>query len=317
MNLAKRDLGMQRKIDNITVVVYMITYNHEKYIKKAIDSVLMQVTNFKFKLIIGEDCSTDNTLKICKKYKDLYPDKIELIKSEKNIGAAANARMVYDACFKSGSKYIAMCEGDDYWTDPFKLQKQVDFLESNSEYVLCGHSINVVDSEGTFKRLFSKSGTYIRADLLKEHFISTLSAVFVNKLGDLPSFEGAYNGDTMLFNFILGDKKAYVLPEVMGVQREHCGGVWSLKSSSFQLQHILQTYQILKDRIEFNDNEEIIIDKKIKDFEIALVFSTQPLIGSLTGKIPMKYFISEYFNIILGKLYRSKVKSTTFFLLKF
>ena len=297
------------------VSVVMVTYNHEKYIAKAIEGILMQNCDFEVELIIGDDCSPDGIAEIVKKYIDTHPNGhwINYTRHEINKGMMPNFIWTLE---HSKGKYIALCDGDDYWTDPYKLQKQVDFLESNSEYVLCGHSINVVDSEGTFKRLFSKSGTYIRADLLKEHFISTLSAVFVNKLGDLPSFEGAYNGDTMLFNFILGDKKAYVLPEVMGVQREHCGGVWSLKSSSFQLQHILQTYQILKDRIEFSDNEEIIIDKRIKDFEIALVFSTQPLIGFLTGKIPMKYFISEYFNIVLGKLFRSKVRLASFFLLK-
>jgi len=113
------------------VSVCMITYNHEKYIAQAIDGVLMQQTSFPFELIIGEDCSTDNTRKICEEYKAKYPDKIQLLLPDSNLGMKQNFISTLQACT---SKYIAVCEGDDYWTDPCKLQKQVDFLEANEGY---------------------------------------------------------------------------------------------------------------------------------------------------------------------------------------
>lgn len=116
------------------VSVFMITYNHEKYIAQAIESVLVQRKTFPVKVFIGEDCSTDNTKEICLKYKNMYPDKIELFLNKKNLGLILNEKQIFEACVKSGAKYIAMLEGDDYWIDPLKLQKQVDFLEANPEY---------------------------------------------------------------------------------------------------------------------------------------------------------------------------------------
>ena len=111
------------------VAVYMITYNHENYIAQAIDSVLTQKTTFPIKIFIGEDCSTDRTAAICLKYKEKNPGKIEVTFNKQNIGPKNNAKQIFQACFVSGAKYIAMLEGDDYWTDPNKLQLQADFLE--------------------------------------------------------------------------------------------------------------------------------------------------------------------------------------------
>src|SRR5574344_1891550 len=115
------------------VSICMITYNQGKYIKNAIEGVLMQKTNFDFELIIGEDCSSDNTNSICVEYVEKYPDKIRLISYSENQGMIKNFIRVLE---ESKGRYIAFCEGDDYWIDPFKLQKQFDFLENNSSYGL-------------------------------------------------------------------------------------------------------------------------------------------------------------------------------------
>ncbi|MDF1549683.1 MAG: glycosyltransferase, partial [Bacteroidales bacterium] len=125
--------------------VCMITYNHEKYIGQAIEGVLMQKTNFDIELLIGEDFSNDNTRNICMGYKNKYPDKIKLLLREKNIGMMRNFIQTLNTC---KGKYIALCDGDDYWTDPLKLQKQVDFLEANPEYALCYHRVNILTHNG-------------------------------------------------------------------------------------------------------------------------------------------------------------------------
>ena len=130
---------------NPFVIVWMVTYNHEKFIEQAIESVLAQKTNFSYKLYIGEDFSTDNTRALCQKLKNTNPEKIELFLNKKNIGATANGVQMYQKCFESNSKYIALLEGDDYWTDPYKLQKQVDFLEKNESYSLSFHKINILN----------------------------------------------------------------------------------------------------------------------------------------------------------------------------
>jgi glycosyltransferase involved in cell wall biosynthesis len=113
------------------VNIVMVTYNHEKYISQAIESVLMQNCSFKFQLIIGEDSSTDRTREICERYRDIYPEKIILMERKKNMGMAANYGQVFNVCT---GKYIAILEGDDFYTDSNKLTKQIGILESNPEF---------------------------------------------------------------------------------------------------------------------------------------------------------------------------------------
>lgn len=122
------------------VSVCCITYNHAPFIRKAIEGFLMQKVNFPIEYIIAEDCSTDNTLAICKSYAEKYPDIIRIITSEHNVGGIENERR---AMLAAKGRYIALCEGDDYWTDPLKLQKQVDFLESHPDYSVTFHRYKI------------------------------------------------------------------------------------------------------------------------------------------------------------------------------
>jgi glycosyltransferase involved in cell wall biosynthesis len=124
--------GETRKMTEPLVSVKMITYNHAPYIARAIEGVLQQKTNFPFELVIGEDCSTDGTREIVFEYQRKHPSLIHVVASEKNLGAAANSRQTTEVC---RGKYLAFCEGDDFWHDPSKLQKQVDYLEGHPE---CG-----------------------------------------------------------------------------------------------------------------------------------------------------------------------------------
>ncbi len=126
----------------IMVSVSMLVYNHERWVAKAIESVLMQETNFRYELIIAEDCSTDNSRNIIEKYAKSYPNIIRAYYNPVNLGMDLNDQQ-NDARVRG--KYYAILEGDDYWTDPHKLQIQVDFLENNPEYSGCYHSVKVVD----------------------------------------------------------------------------------------------------------------------------------------------------------------------------
>lgn len=128
----------------------IITYNQAPYVAQAIEGVLQQKTNFPFELVIGEDCSTDGTREIVFDYQKRYPDIIKVITSGNNVGANKNGRRAGKAC---RGKYIAYCDGDDYWHDPHKLQKQADYLESHPD---CG----LVFSE--HDRYFEKNGKTIR-----------------------------------------------------------------------------------------------------------------------------------------------------------
>lgn len=116
----------------LMVSICCVTHNHEKSINRAIESFLMQKTNFEFDIVIGDDCSTDNTLEILKSYRDRYPDKIKLIAAPGNVGTINNLIGCMSLC---KGKYVAFCGGDDYWPDPCKLQNQFDFLEQNPQYI--------------------------------------------------------------------------------------------------------------------------------------------------------------------------------------
>ncbi len=164
----------------LKVSIATVTYNHEAYLKKTLDSFLAQKTNFQYEIVIGEDCSTDRTRDVFYKYQNKYPEKIHVITSEKNVGSQKNALRTINACI---GKYIAMCEGDDYWTDPYKLQKQVDFLEENSEYGLISSDINLIDTDGNLlpdnnmvlKQRANRKPKVDFFDLLGTNLINTLT----------------------------------------------------------------------------------------------------------------------------------------------
>lgn len=133
------------KSEEIIVSVVMLAYNHEKYIAQAIESIVSQKTDFRFELLIGEDCSTDRTREIIRFYKKKYPAIIRMFLHKRNVGATKN---VYSLNRRALGKYITLCEGDDYWCDDNRLQKDVDFLEANRQYVGICNRCRIVDEDG-------------------------------------------------------------------------------------------------------------------------------------------------------------------------
>lgn len=134
-----------QKNESPLVSISMLTYNHEKYIQQAIESVLMQRVNFPYQLVVGEDASTDKTREIVLSYVERFPERFSLVFHDRNVGMEKNVLSVRP--FLTG-KYIACLEGDDYWTDPDKLQRQVDFLETHPEYIGTSHDVLDVDENG-------------------------------------------------------------------------------------------------------------------------------------------------------------------------
>ncbi len=133
------------------LAVYMVTYNHQDYIDQAIESVLNQETNFNFQLFIGDDASTDETYSRCLAWQSKFPDKIILLDASVNLGIFKNASRIFNACILSGAKYIALLEGDDFWSDSTKLQKQVDILESDDCIAGSYHNTAFLYSDGQTK----------------------------------------------------------------------------------------------------------------------------------------------------------------------
>ena len=136
----------QKDADDIMLSVVLLTYNHEKYIRTCLESIISQKTTFKFELIVGDDASTDQTAKVILEYAALYPDIVIPVIREKNIGAVAN---LVELLKIARGKYIAGCEGDDYWTNSNKLELQFRFLEEKEDYIACSHDIEIVNEDGT------------------------------------------------------------------------------------------------------------------------------------------------------------------------
>lgn len=215
---------------DIVVSVAMITYNHENYIAQAIESVLMQRTNFNFELIIGEDFSSDSTCSIVKKYSQRYPEKIQLITYPNNQGMLRNFYNVLSAC---RGKYVALLDGDDYWTSQEKLQIQVNFLDKNRDHSICFHDTYCFYEDNSQPSYVypdkNKDRSFRLEDLLFENFISTCSVLYRNRLFiEFPSW---------LFNLKLGDWPLHIfnakfgkigyLKENMSAYRIHKSGAWS------------------------------------------------------------------------------------------
>ena len=210
--------------EQILVSVIMITYNHEKYIEEAVNGVLMQKTDFDYELIVANDQSTDQTDSVIKRILSEHPSssRIHYIKREKNMGMVAN---FIDTARQSEGKYIALCEGDDYWTDPLKLQKQVDFLEQNNKYSMVCHDAQIIDEVlGTSYLDFTPphpKQICSTKDLFGNNFCTTASILFRKQSissVELPEFK-VLAGDLFLKLLVSLNGLLFRMYEVMSVHR--------------------------------------------------------------------------------------------------
>ena len=212
----------------------MVCYNHEKFIEDAIKGVLLQKTEFEIQLFITNDCSTDNTHSICSYYAERFPELIYYEKFEENIGMLDNWKYNLDLCNRSGSNYIAVCEGDDYWTDPFKLQKQIQFLEENKLYSLCFHNAEIVYEDNSICRApFNdlKLKDYSGVEIYDDWLVPTASIVFRKSILE-SSYYDAIKNSSQIFYFdtplvLTAAAKGYIrgLAECMSVYRKQDLGV--------------------------------------------------------------------------------------------
>ena len=223
-------------MEKILVSIHCITYNHEKYIADAIDSFLEQQTNFKFEILIHDDASTDRTADIIREYECKYPDLIKPIYQKENQYSKGGASVEIFNFKRANGKYIAVCEGDDYWTDPKKLQKQVDYLEKNPECSLVFHAADVVkankETTGTVARIAEES-RIVKMDEIalkaEPNFIPTASRVFRKAFIDkLPSwYINASIGDFPTALLIGKYGHFYYIDEIMSAYRTGVSGSWT------------------------------------------------------------------------------------------
>lgn len=213
--------------DDILVDIVMVTYNHEKYIRQAIESVLQQECNFKYRLIIADDCSKDNTASICKEFTLKFPTTIYFIEQLENKGLVLNYKSSFDAC---RAEFIAILEGDDYWIDSKKLQKQVDILREDPSFGLVHSGFKVAEIDGQFRvanlgvsehRL---EGKLFEAVFKDEVVFCPLTVVFRRSLLSWVDYEFCIKNNVWTIDAFLWPEFSYqttirYLPEVTGVYR--------------------------------------------------------------------------------------------------
>jgi len=269
----------------------------------------MQETNFNCEIVIGEDCSTDNTRAIILEYKYMFPEKITLLLHNKNIGAMQNQIQTLKAC---KGKYIALLEGDDYWTDPYKLQKQVDFLEANEDYSICVHNVeNIFDGVPAFYpfSIHWVKDSFTFEDVLNNHFILTLSIVFRKQyIKNLPDwFRNCVSGDIPLELILSAHGNGKYLHEVMGVKRKNAGGITYNKDRKKFI--TFSFYEMYKNINEYTSHRYYdIIKPKLAKYERALAFQNFQKGNIFSG---IKYIIKSlrrYPAQIVSYLSYSKLK---------
>jgi glycosyltransferase involved in cell wall biosynthesis len=229
----------------VLVTVRCITYNQEPYIRAALESFVMQKTNFRFEVIVHDDASTDNTASILREYAEKYPGIIVPIYEEENQYSKRNGSIGRIMMAATRGKYTALCEGDDYWTDPLKLQKQVDFLEAHPEYSMCWTNAVDLDPDGSQREQNRYGGDTDSpiSDIITKGgaFISTASICFKSSIYKSMPIEvrSQYVGDFPLQIYLAYIGKIRYLHDLTTVYRRNSIGSFTQRNSNISAERIL------------------------------------------------------------------------------
>ncbi len=285
--------GKNDTIKNYLVSICCLAYNHEDFIKETLNGFLMQKTNFPFEIVIHDDASTDKTATIIKEYVEKYPSVFNPLfqtKNQKSIyKSGMNPRFNFP---RAKGKYIAICEGDDYWTDPYKLQKQVDFLEKNPDFNICFTRTELLKNNQLqlHKIPEKENGIYTFDDLLlHENFIATASVIFRNNFNKIPDwFSTLPHGDMAVYLIVGRDTKIKCLQDTTAVYRIHESGVWQQQNKN----------QKMINKLIFNQG----IFNQLTKYQKTILSKKQiKLIEQLAA---LKYPVNKVFRVI----YRSFLK---------
>lgn len=273
--------------------VLMIAYNHENYIGQAIEGVVSQKVSFSIELVIGEDCSTDATRAIILEYKEKYPEIIKVIYSASNVGVNRNFSRTLSSC---KGEFIAICEGDDYWDDDAKLEKQVAVLLNMPECIVTYHDAihlsTVFDDKPKFRLNADGRNGYSSNQLTRYAYMPTLTMCFRNVIKSFPDeFYKVKNADTFLIS-LLGQygNAIYVAGIKPAMYREHEGGIWSGLSDEDKKISSITTYYWLSSYYNRLGNHSLsnFYANSAMNHMLSVVKVSKPLF--------LKWFVIKYFN---------------------
>ncbi len=295
------------------VSVLTVTYNQERYIEQTVHSALMQNTDFDYEIVIGEDCSTDRTRDILLRLEAEHPSRLRLLLRNRNLGGL-NFRETFSACT---GEYIAWLDGDDYWTDPCKLARQVAFLDEHPQFAGCAHVVRQLGEHadhGLFPNPCPAEFTF--DELLAENRFATCSVMYRRRLDSFPSwFQHCTMGDWPLHILHAVHGPFKVFPEVMGVYRIHEGGVWSLARRTWRLRQSIDLYRHLC--VQFPEHRRLLDRCKFRwQYELGHELTSQkdlraardvvramfPVLGRV-GLVGMAQFLDLSFRVLCPPLY--------------
>ncbi len=239
------------KDNSIVVSVCMSVYNNERYVGKALDSILMQKTDFDYEIVVCDDCSQDNTVKILKEYQEKYPNIIKILENKENMGVMKIMSKIFR---NTKGKYIAMLDSDDYWKDPFKLQKQFEFLESNPEYMLSHHGVDLIDENDELLKggAVFQPKDHDEEEMMMGQAATRMATLFFRNMNFnflKPIIDARYNLVTLTHILGFYGKAKYQENVENSVYRVHSGGNHSGRSKVYQTIKGFQTRMVLKSNL--------------------------------------------------------------------
>ena len=299
----------------LMVSICCITYNHEEYIAAALDSFLMQKTNFHFEILVHDDASTDKTEDIIKAYGEKYPHIIKPIYQTEN--QYSKGKKIEMFVFpKANGKYAALCEGDDFWTDPHKLQKQVDYMENHSECSLCVHAAKQImgDKVVAFIRPSNRNKTFTTAEVIVGDggLFATNSMFFPTRLlKNLPEFFlNCSVGDYPLTIYLSLNGKVYYIDNVMSAYRIAVKNSWSSKiqaNPQKNIEHFKMIGKMLNEVDEYTNYAHCnAVKNRIVKYQFNIMLQQgafkeiknepyKEIYLALNSKSKLKIFLRQYF----------------------
>lgn len=257
----------------LMVSIRCLVYNHEPYIRQCLDGFVMQKTNFRFEAIVHDDASTDNSADIIREYAEKYPDIIKPVFEKENVYSKDRVRLkkiMDDLCSKG--KYMAICEGDDFWTDPYKLQKQVDYMEAHPDCSLCFTAATIIYEKGVienYKLPFEEQTTrdFYGTELAKKWVVATASILHINDMQDYPYDPRFIYGDFPLILYMQQKGYIHCIGEKMVTYRRNAN---SVLFQTKNIHNIINHYEAIKEVFgqKYNCVDDRIVPLYMKVFKL-------------------------------------------------